>query len=345
MNLAKIIRPFFSTLIVAVEVDNKLCIITVQYFKNDKAKKTITKEFKTIPGEIPAQAIRFLKRISAQNPFTYIVTLVDSIMQGAVNTDKDEEFGKYGISKDEVLKIKFERRWSVYVAKNAISEIKHKFLNTGIDFIISPFSLLYNLTKDRFQDSCKLYVLFRRSNITMIITKPNEGVLYGSFYTLESDIDSKLKMMTHNLSEDVDEINSLDVTLDIQKELSDIDDMGLDHDSEDGELIETLKEDSLNEDSDNMEQKKEDFDDYAKISTAVQYIQSSLNEFYSNEIYKSEFINDIVIFNPHKISEESLAYIHSTTMLDVEIVDCDLPKELTKMGYESYYVFAKRESM
>ena len=339
MNLAKIVRPFFSTLIVAVEVDNKNCLITVQYFKKDKAKKTLTKEFKTIPGEIPAQAVRFLKRISAQNPFTYIVVLVDSIMQGAVNTDKDEEFGKFGVNSNEVLKIKFERGFSVYVAKSAIAEIKRKFLNTGVDFIISPFALLYNLTKDRFQDSCKLYVLFRRSNITMIITKPNEGVLYASFYTLDSDIDSKLKMMTHSLSEDVDAIDSLDVTLDIQKELSSIDDIGLEHDSEDSELLDDLKEDNLGEDSLDLEEKKHDFDDYSKVSTAVQYMQSSLNEFYSNEIYKSEFVNDIVIFNPHNISEESLAYVHNTMLLDVEIVPCDLLKELIKIGYESYSFF------
>ena len=70
MNLSKTIRHFFSTIIIGVEIDHKNCKIVAQFYKGNKKFQTQTKVFKTIPGELSAQAVRYIKKIRTKNPFT-----------------------------------------------------------------------------------------------------------------------------------------------------------------------------------------------------------------------------------------------------------------------------------
>lgn len=341
MNFSKTIRSFFSTVIVGIEVDNKTCIITSKFYKGGRNVSMEKKEFKTIPGELPAQAVRYVKKIMAKNPFTYVSTLSSSIIQGAINNNGNVEFEKYGINPNEITK-KDQEDWLVYVSKDGIAETKKRFLKLGADFVISPFLVLYSLTKDIFQDSCKLYILFQRSNMTMIVTNRNEGVLFGGYYVLDSEIDSELKVVENTFNFDDGE----DISLDIQNELNDMDGVDFSNDSSDEELIEVLKGDDSDFDSsdedDKGEAKGDDLNDYARVTTAAKFIQTALNEFYNNDLYKSEFINDIVLFNPHNIEEETLKQIEDITMLEVRIEECDISEVLVDLGYESYKYFEER---
>ncbi len=348
MNLAKIIRSFFSTAIVGIEIDNKNCNVVVKFYRGGKNTRTLTKTFKTIPGELPAQAIWFVRKIYAKNFFTYVTTLSVSIVQGAIHTNHQEEFDKYGINSSEIVKKSFGNGWSVYVSKDGIAEIKKRFLKLEVDFIISPFLVLYHLVKNTFQENhCKLYILFQRSYMTMIVTKSNSGVLFGGYYALESEIDAELKIVETSLNQE-EEMEGADITADIQKELSKIGDVDLENEEGDDALIEVLKSES-EEDSEakeeSLEQNSEDLGDFLRVSIATKFIQSAMSEFYSNEIYKSEFISEIVVFNPCGISEETLKQIENFTMLEVQIIPCDVAETLADLGFESYLFFeAKGEA-
>lgn len=340
MNLSRLIRPLFPTVIVGIEIDYKSCYVVAQFYKNNKLTSTQTKEFRTNPGELPMQAVRFIKKIRNKNPFTYISVLAHSIIQGVLSTDKEEEFSNFGVNCAEVAYKRFDNEWSVYITHSGIAETKHKFLKLGADFVISPFLILYNLAKDTFQDSCKLYVLFQRSNITMLVTKRNCGALFGGYYILESEIDSELAVIRTSLSEYEDDIQKTDIEKDLQDELSDIDAVDLSNDATDDELIEVLKDnedDSNTQDVDDVNQ--DDLDDFSRVNTAAKFIQSALNEFYNNSIYKSEFISEIVIFNPHDIAQETLQQIQQITMLEVNVFGCNIPQKLASLGFDSYEYF------
>lgn len=347
MNLMKMIRPFFATVIAGIEVDHKLCSIAVNFYRRGQLLETQTKEFKTNPGELPIQAVRYIKKIRAKNPFTYVSTLSYSITQGVINSDKEEDFQKHGVNCNEIVYKRFDNNWSVYVPNEGVAETKKRFLKLGADFVISPFMILYRLAKDTFQDSCKLYVLFQRSNMTLIVTKQDAGVLFGGYYVLESEIDLGLSVVKHSLSEDEDDIRKTDIESDLQNELSSIENV-VDLESEstnDDELIKVLKNDEGDEGShegDEESSKGDDLDDFSRINTAAKFIQSALNEFYSNELYNSEFINQIVIFNPHDIAQETLQQIQQITMLEVQVLSCDISKELANLGYESYKFFESK---
>lgn len=343
MNLIKTIRPFFATVIAGIEVDHKLCSVVVNFYRRGKIIQTQTKEFKTNPGELPIQAVRYIKKIRAKNPFTYVSTLSRSITQGVINSDKEGDFEKHGINCNEIVYKRFDNNWSVYVLNQGIAETKKCFLKLGADFVVSPFLVLYRLAKDTFQDSCKLYVLFQRSNMTLIVTKQNAGVLFGGYYVLESEINLGLSIVKYSLSEDEEDIQKTNIESDLQHELSGIEDvLDLDSESDDAEdLIKVLKnddtEDELQEDS--KEPKGDDLDDFSRVDTAAKFIQSALNEFYNNDLYEGEFISEVVIFNPHNIAEETLQQIQQITMLEVQVLTCEVAKELADLGYESYRFF------
>lgn len=346
MNLAKIIRHFFSTAIVGIEIDNKNCNVVVKFYRGGKNIRTLTKTFKTIPGELPAQAIWFVRKIYAKNPFTYITTLPVSIIQGAIHTNKKEEFGEYGINAGEIVKKSFNDGWSVYVSKEGIAETKKRFLRLEADFIISPFLVLYHLVKDTFQENhCKLYILFQRSNMTMMVTKSNSGVLFGGYYALESEIDSELKIVQNSLNQEEEEVEGADIAADIQKELSKIGDVDLENEEGDDALIEVLKgegEEDSEAKEESLEQDSEDLGDFSRVSMATKFIQSAMSEFYNNDLYKSEFISEIVVFNPCEIAEETLKQIENFTMLEVKILPCNVAETLVDLGFESYRFFEAR---
>lgn len=340
MNLKGVIRSLFATTIIGVELDYKTCNVLVHSYKRGALVHTQAKKFRTNPGELPIQAVRFIQKIQTKNPFTYISTLTASIVQGALNTTKEQEFETFGVNAKEVAYKRFDNDWSVYVSSEGVAEVRQKFLRIGVDFTISPFLVLYHLAKETFQDSCKLYVLFQRSNLTMLVTKQNCGVLFGGYYVLESAIDSELAIVKNTLSEDERDIETTNIEEDLQQELSGIEEVDLSNSGNDDELIEVLKggegkEESFKEDG----EAKDDLDDYSRVSTAANFIQGALNEFYSNEIYAGEFINEIVVFNPHEISYDTLSQIQKITMLETQILNCDIAQVLADLGYESYRFF------
>ncbi|MDE5591816.1 MAG: hypothetical protein K2I63_02500 [Helicobacter sp.] len=340
MKLTKVIYSFFATIIIGIEIDNKFCYITVKTYKRGKLIDSYTKEFKTDLGELPISAINFINKIQSKKPFTYITTLSSSIVQGIIHAQNQSQFIKYGVNVKEVEARKIDN-WFVYVSKEDILETKKKFSKVGVDFIISPFLILYTLTKDFIKDnkgSCKLYLLFQKSNITMIVATGDCKVLFGAYYVLESGIDAVINTIKDPLSHDLEGMERVEIVKDIEDRLTSFSES---EDELDDELIKSLKGDTKEES--HAPAKQQSFDDFMRISYAVRAIQSAISEFYNNEIYDREFIHGIVIFNPHKIEEEVLMHIQNTMMLDIEIVPTNVSEIVADLGYESYLFCQERK--
>ncbi|MDE5603222.1 MAG: hypothetical protein K2I71_04810 [Helicobacter sp.] len=343
MNLKKIIRYLLATVIVGIEIDNRFCYITTKIYKRSKVVEVQTKAFKTIPGELPMSAVRYINEIRLKKPFTYISSLSTSIIQGVMNTTNKSDFIKYGVNIVDVESKRIDD-WFVYCSKEGIAETKKQLLKIGVDFVISPFVLLHSLMKDMVEDSCNLYILFQKSNITMMVAKGANEILFGAYYILESKIDLAGSTTKKHLSEDLDDIEEAGVD-DINYELASLGDLDLAEETDsDEELIEFLKDTSDDSSQENIgNDHQESFDDFSRVSYAAKFIQSGISEFYNNEIYKSDFIAQIILFNPHEIDKEVLKHISNVTMLDLNIQPCNISETLSDLGYESYKFFEKKE--
>lgn len=344
MNLKKAIRYLLATVVIGVEIDNRFCYITTKIYKRAKVVETQTKTFKTNPGELPMSAVRYINSIRFKKPFTYISSLSTSIIQGVMDTTNEYDFIKYGVNVSDIESKRIDD-WFVYCSKEGIAETKKQFLKVGVDFVISPFALLYSLIKNNVEDTCNLYILFQKSNITMMVAKGKNEILFGAYYILESKINLRDNTAKKHLSEDLDDIDESDVTNDINHELYNLGDLDLaDESDSDEELIEFLKDESDDTSEESISgNHQESFDDFSRVSYAAKFIQSAVSEFYNNKIYKSDFITQIILFNPHEIDKEVLKHIANVTMLDLDVQACNVSDILSKLGYESYKFFEEKE--
>ncbi len=348
MNLKKAIRYLLATVVIGVEIDNRFCYITTKIYKRAKVIETQTKTFKTNPGELPMSAVRYINSIRFKKPFTYISSLSTSIIQGVMDTANEDDFIKYGVNVSDIESKRIDD-WFVYCSKEGIAETRKQFLKVGVDFVISPFALLYSLIKNTVEDTCNLYILFQKSNITMMVAKGKNEILFGAYYILESKINLRDNTAKKHLSEDLDDIDESDVTNDINHKLYSLGDLDLaDESDSDEELIEFLKDESDDSIEESIEESindnhQESFDDFSRVSYAAKFIQSAVSEFYNNKIYKSDFITQIILFNPHKIDKEVLKHIANVTMLDLDVRACNISDILSNLGYESYKFFEEKE--
>ena len=75
----------------------------------------------------------------------------------------------------------------------------------------------------------------------------------------------------------------------------------------------------------------EELRDIARAHNAAETIINCINEFYSNDIYRSDFLEKIVIFDTYGISPQALAHIKNTLLLDVELQRVNLGKILLEL--------------
>ena len=63
-----LLRPFFSTILIGVNLDGKVCSLQIVVMKNNKVKNTINKEFKIVDKQQSS-----LKAINVNTPSLILV--------------------------------------------------------------------------------------------------------------------------------------------------------------------------------------------------------------------------------------------------------------------------------
>ena len=66
------LRPFFSTILIGVNLDAKVCSLKIVVIKSNHVKNSITKEFKIVDKELPMEAAKLIKDYQRKYPFTYL---------------------------------------------------------------------------------------------------------------------------------------------------------------------------------------------------------------------------------------------------------------------------------
>ena len=71
--------------------------------------------------------------------------------------------------------------------------------------------------------------------------------------------------------------------------------------------------------------------DLARANNTSDIIINCINEFYSNEIYKSDFLEKVILLDCYGISQPALQHIRSSLLLDIEIKPIELSKTIVKL--------------
>jgi len=135
--------------------------------KNSKTLKRFDMQLFEQKSEL-FEAVKRLKRESALN---YVVLLESEAEHGLLLEDKVED-----LSSIETITV--ANVFELYLRKDDLHERQQAFKTIGLDFIFSPFSLLYNFYEKRIQSSDGLYLLLEEERMVVAVMK--NGVMIFS---------------------------------------------------------------------------------------------------------------------------------------------------------------------
>jgi len=88
---------------------------------------------------------------------------------------------------------------------------------------------------------------------------------------------------------------------------------------------------------DNVRQEDTNLELYGRDLLVYKYLKSSLEEYYHNPLYKSTFLEEIVIFDDYEISSELIRQLEDELMMDVEIHKVDVVDRMCDIAIEEVF--------
>ncbi|MEN8147302.1 MAG: hypothetical protein ABFR02_06765 [Campylobacterota bacterium] len=134
-----------------------------------------------------------VKKLEKESSLVYITLLETEASQGLLTDCRDPQ----GLDLSSVDTVCVENRWGVYMSKDDLFERQKMYKSVGLDFLFSPFSLLYSFYEEKVKNSDGLYLLIGSTFILCAVFKSNT-MLFGK------------KIMVHNKLSLIDETKILD---------------------------------------------------------------------------------------------------------------------------------------
>ncbi len=330
-KISKIIQKKFSNVFVAILAEKNEYILRYIVVKNGKI---ITNEDIRFPMDedkkLSSDIREFLASLQNNYKFVYISYLLDSVGQNCVPTCNEKEFSKYNLNKEKIVYICVKNKWSAYSLKSDIEWVKTLFEESGIDFIYSPFIILNDFIHNKKQMvKNNLFILYTENFITLMIFDHDKLIFsaflkipYKEFDFVEDESEPKFEESESIVDGiELDNIESEDEEFDGFVDISKLDD---EEENED-DILESAKEDIATSNLDNLEL-------YGREVVIFKFISSAIEEYYKNDMYDSEFLEEIIIYNDSNISNDIITMIEDDLFLDVEIHSIDIKEEMINMS-------------
>ncbi len=351
MKLSSLIKNLYQKIFIGIIIEHTSMTVCVQMRKGRGIVKETCKEFEISQATPSSEVNNYIKKIMDESPFSYVAVLNDATVQGAIPTCSMHEAEKYS-DLGSCVTLCNENRWMVYSEKSELNALQRRFSATGIDFIFSPFFVLSAFFADKISGKASLYVLIQDGALSLCIFSADE-LLFATHYittdaveseTMSEELEESMEesmeeSLGFNLDEDfsvnLDEIDNLDEldALDDLDNLQDLDDLDELDEIEDFEesLNEAVEESeiALEEAKTKYDRKIDNFsDDYKRF----QLIQAALHQFYNDEKYNNQFIEDIYIADACKTGHDLERFLEEELFASVYKRSIEMNKELIKMA-------------
>ncbi len=283
----------------------------------------------------------FILASTKESPYFYISILDNASIQGAIPTCSKKNINNFHDISSCEYKC-YRDKWTYYTDKSDIYELEKKYEKVGVDFIFSPFIVLANFFKDKIDTFFAMFILVEENSLSLSIFD-NSDLLYAEYLSMENDIENDEILIDENDLEemdiDLDEDDSIDLDdIDAIDDIDELDDFGDIADLDSIEEIDEFAEaKDIEEEFAEQEEQGEGFpisdtdgfnEDYQRFSL----IQSSVNNFYKNDKYKSEFIENVYVADSVGISADLKKYLEEEMFLNVYIRHIDLPAEVCEIA-------------
>ena len=300
----------YQKVIISIELNPKTCKVLIDYHNNSKKEE---KTYETVNGDLPIDAIKHIRRIKNKYPFTYLASMIRESNQGLLHGNDLGIFDKFNINTKTVSIMLVNKSWFLYIGKTSLQKEKNKFNKVyGIDFLFSPFVIIYERVKKQLEDIKKLYILQGRYACTLLIAN-KRTIFFGKYIAIEDGFFEEKESIEYN---QINKNNVIEFDA-----LNDIDE---------NIIIKSFDEDEK-EDID-LDSTVSGLNDVTIAGNIINVIKDALNEFYNDTRYEGDFIEELLILDSYGISDNIISHLKSHIMLDVRLLQIDFCEEILKLS-------------
>ena len=318
----KFLKPFIKVCFVNLYFSKEKAILLIEVSKNGNVISKEKKEFENcfLSEGISTNLINYLQRMKNTYDFLYISILDTSSMQGSFSKGCPGYKDKFLI---ENVIYKESNNKFFYTFLGNITKIKNVFKKSGIDFILSPFLILDKFKHNVYLDGKeRVFILNSFGFIAIAIYNKNK-LKFSSFFTLST---SSIIEEDINIDEDEEDENIIELDL--------IDD---DNDLFNDEIDTEALLNAVEHEND-MDGNGEDLDIFSRDLKMIEYLKNSISEYYKNELYDSDFVEEVVIYSDITLSQEVSQMIEDQLFLSTKVEQkyfLNTINNLTREEYES----------
>ncbi|MCI4398941.1 MAG: hypothetical protein JHC37_00125 [Campylobacteraceae bacterium] len=321
--IGSIIRRFVKTAYIAIIKDGDTCDVCVKILKNKTEISRESKRFSIQTRESAKLLDEFVKNLLAKYSIFYTATIINSINQGGVPGCDKKSFEKYEIDTTNASVICIDKKWSIFASNYDIESTQKEFEELGgLDCLFSSIVVLKSFFDSELDSTPTMCILKQKTSATIaIFTK--DSLLFSNYIILKADTpqgeENETKKQEEKIFGEEDEFD--------EEKLVDLDDIALDLKEDNSEMSEFMNIPS-DEQEDVSTMSIESLGSDLRI---LDFVKTSLNQFYKNPMYESSFIEKISIADPYFESPDIKNLLENEIMLPVthkKIELCDITSDL-----------------
>ncbi len=312
MSLFSSVSKRLTRQYIAVIVEENRCRIRQKIVKNKNVLYLEEHSF-DIPSkdDLGVEVKNFLLKLQEENDQTYIALFLNSLGQGVIPVCDEKLLEKFHIDQKSIKTICVENRFMMYATQIDVKWADKLFQDIGLDFVFSPFLVLdYFIQKEEvIAGQVTLNILNTHNALTIMINKDSH-LLYGSFFNVAKDENLLYTDYTQE-EESFDEIDLDDVQDDVE-----MDEIGNISDNSNFVTNILKEQETLS----------------AQDERIIKYLSAALREFYSDDLYESEFIHQAKIYDSAGMHEGVMAYIENELLLDTSAVNISVRDAIIELS-------------
>lgn len=316
-----LLKKFVKTAFVSIIKDGNICDVCLKVYKGKTELSSDTKRFSTNTPESSKLLYDFVLRQYDKYSIVYSASIINTINQGGLPGCDKRNFHRYSVDTTNASVVCVDKTWSIFASNYDIENTKKDYADLGgLDFLFSPIVVLKRFFDDTLTSEPMLCILKQDTSATIaILTKNN--LLFSGFAVLDAASENK-----SSSSKDDEKIFGDEEDLD-KEGLIDLDDLafGL----KNGGDFDFGGTDAG--DSSNAVKEMESLSGDLRI---LEFVKTSLADFYKNEMYESTFIEKIAIADLYFDSPELKNLLEKKLMMSVTHKKIELSKITATLAAE-----------
>ncbi|MBK1971428.1 clan AA aspartic protease [Campylobacter sp. TTU-622] len=286
------LKKYLPQLFIAILLKEDKQILKAKIYRN---KNLINTQEKTFDDE--KKLLEYIKTLSKKYFIYYVGLFLNNQEQGLIPS-LNSNLDKFNVGKMSIKCLPMNNA-QIYIATEHIEYFNELFEEySGIDFLYSPFALLYyHITKRNLNlEKTTLYIHNYDNFLTLMICK-GKDILFGEYKVFEkSFIQTNFQNQSNSLNEEL--FSKDDQEINIQEK----------YDSLENENKEDIPQ------NDHLDFKE--LNNFGHDMEICNYIFSSIQKFYNDDKYSNSFIDELIFFSDEEFSLTAFEVIENEIFLE-----------------------------